>query len=112
MVIKLNNGNVFPDEVVNLKNEMKDINNIYFIDEVLSRRKMYALINLIDVYVSLHRSEGFGLIPGEAMFLGKPVIMTNWSGNLDLMTPDNSCGVNYQLVKIEKNYGPNTAGQP
>ena len=43
-----------------------------------------------DCYVSLHRSEGFGLTLAEAMALGKPVIATGYSGNLDFMTPETS----------------------
>ena len=72
---------------------------------------MNSLINLVDVYISLHRSEGFGLIPAEAMSLGKPVVMTKWSGNLDLMTADNSCGVDYQLIPLREDFGPYLPGQ-
>jgi SAM-dependent methyltransferase len=42
-------------------------------------------MNACDCYVSLHRSEGFGLTMAEAMALGKPVIATAYSGNLDFM---------------------------
>ena len=49
------------------------------------------LISLTDCYISLHRSEGFGLTLAEAMSLEKPVIATAYSGNLDFMTPANSC---------------------
>lgn len=64
-----------------------------------------------DCVVSLHRSEGFGLVPAEAMNFGKPVIMTNWSGNKDYMSRDNSIGIDYQLVRLAKDYGPYKAGQ-
>jgi glycosyltransferase involved in cell wall biosynthesis len=72
---------------------------------------MHSLVGLTDVYVSLHRSEGFGLIPAEAMSLGKPVVMTRWSGNLDLMTDDNCCGVDYKLIPVEANAWPYLPGQ-
>jgi glycosyltransferase involved in cell wall biosynthesis len=49
--------------------------------------------------------------PIEAMFLGKPVVATNWSGNVDFMRPDNSLPVNYRLVKIDRDVGPYRAGQ-
>jgi len=44
-----------------------------------------ALIAASDGYVSLHRSEGFGLTIAEAMSLGTPVIATAYSGNMDFM---------------------------
>jgi glycosyltransferase involved in cell wall biosynthesis len=53
-----------------------------------------------DCYVSLHRSEGFGLTLTEAMACGKPVIATGYSGNLEFMAEDNSLLVPYRLVEI------------
>ena len=53
-----------------------------------------------DVYVSLHRAEGLGLGMMESMSLGRPVIATGWSGNMDFMTPDNSRAVAYRLVPV------------
>ncbi len=53
-----------------------------------------------DAYVSLHRSEGFGLTLAESMLLGKPVVATGYSGNMDFMTADNSYLVDYQIVPI------------
>ena len=41
-----------------------------------------------DCYVSLHRSEGLGLTMAEAMAVGKPVVATAWSGNLDFMSDE------------------------
>jgi len=57
---------------------------------------------VVDAYVSLHRAEGLGLGLAESMFLGKPVIGTAYSGNLEFMSPENSCLVDYRLVAIEK----------
>jgi glycosyltransferase involved in cell wall biosynthesis len=53
-----------------------------------------------DAYISLHRAEGFGLNLAETMLLGKPLIATNWSGNLDFM--DRNCAVliNADLVSV------------
>lgn len=89
----------------NFKHALSEYSNVYFIEETFPRLKFNSLIHLIDVYVSLHRSEGFGLIPAEAMYLGKPVILTNWSGNTEFMTGDNCCPVNYSLIPLDKNYG-------
>lgn len=64
-----------------------------------------------DAYVSLHRSEGIGLPIADAMALGKPVIATGWSGNMDFMTVSNSFPVQYALVEIEADVGPYRAGE-
>jgi glycosyltransferase involved in cell wall biosynthesis len=45
------------------------------------------------------------------MSLGKPAIVTNWAGNTDYMTPDNSVAIDYQLVRLDRDYGPYKSGQ-
>lgn len=69
------------------------------------------LMAACDCYVSLHRSEGTGLTISDAMGLGKPVIATGWSGNMDFMTVANSYPVRYSLTEIEENVGPYRAGE-
>jgi len=69
------------------------------------------LMAACDAYVSLHRSEGIGLPIADAMALGKPVIATGWSGNMDFMTVSNSFPVQYALEEIEADVGPYRAGQ-
>ncbi|MBW4437671.1 MAG: glycosyltransferase [Pleurocapsa minor GSE-CHR-MK-17-07R] len=68
----------------------------------LSRDEMYGLIARCDCYVSLHRSEGLGLGMAEAMALGKPVIATGWSGNMDFMTAENSYPVPFRFAAVAR----------
>jgi len=56
----------------------------------LSETQINALYKAVDVYVSAHHSEGWGLTLSDAMLFGKPVVATGYSGNLDFMTDDNS----------------------
>ena len=79
---------------------IKNFNNIIIFDESLNRIDTLSLINSCDVYISLHRSEGLGLAMKEAMAMGKIVIATNYSGNLDFMSNDNSLLVRYDKVQI------------
>ncbi len=65
-----------------------------------TRLETNDLMACADCYVSLHRAEGFGLGLAEAMYLGKPAIATNYSGNVDFMTPENSYLVEYRLRKV------------
>jgi glycosyltransferase involved in cell wall biosynthesis len=62
--------------------------------------RVHNLIRCCDAFVSLHRSEGFGLGLAEAMYLGLPVIGTGYSGNMDFMTPENSMLVGHRLVPV------------
>lgn len=106
LVLKINNASHFPNEVNLLRQNVMGFNNIFLIDKVLSRKEVNGLMNVTDSLVSLHRSEGFGLPLAEAMYLGKPVIATNWSGNVDFMNENNSSLVDFTLKNIEENYGP------
>ncbi len=83
---------------------------IRIIDAVFTREDTLALMEACDCYVSLHRSEGFGLTMAEAMLLGKPVIATNYSGNTDFMHPGNSLLVDFDLVRLDRDALPYKAG--
>lgn len=80
--------------------------DIHIIDRYVSVAEKNAMIANCDCYVSLHRSEGFGLTLAEAMYLGKPVVATAYSGNLDYMTSRNSYLVDYRLKPIGGNAKP------
>jgi len=85
--------------------------NVRFFDEVMSRRAVHSLISACDCYVSLHRSEGFGLTLSEAMSCAKPVIATGYSGNMDFMSERNSFPVRYRMIEIDDDHGPYKRGQ-
>jgi glycosyltransferase involved in cell wall biosynthesis len=83
---------------------------IRVMDGVWSRGATLRLLHGCDAFVSLHRSEGFGLCLAEAMALGKPVIATGFSGNRDFMSADNSLLVRHRLVDLKEDYGPYQRG--
>jgi glycosyltransferase involved in cell wall biosynthesis len=111
LVLKVNISSPESKEMQMLQALIGDYKNIYLIKEVLSRNDINALINVTDSFISLHRSEGFGLGLAEAMYLRKPVIGTNWSSNTDFMNHNNSCPVNFELVSLGHTYGPYEAYQ-
>jgi glycosyltransferase involved in cell wall biosynthesis len=71
--------------------------DVHVIDRSLTAAERDRLMAGCDCYVSLHRAEGFGLTLAEAMAIGKPVIGTAYSGNLDFMNAQNSYLVDYEL---------------
>lgn len=66
--------------------------------------------DLVICYVSLHRAEGLGLGLAEAMYLGRAVISTGYSGNLEFMNENNSLLVAYGLVPVPPGNYPNGDG--
>jgi glycosyltransferase involved in cell wall biosynthesis len=83
-----------------LKDSCAGRSDIIVMNKYLDSHLSAALMNLCDCYVSLHRSEGLGLTIAEAMLLGKPVIATGYSGNLDFMTPETAFLVPWTRVKV------------
>jgi glycosyltransferase involved in cell wall biosynthesis len=101
LVIKATGGDVLRADMAALR-QMCAADKVILVEEQMSRARAYGIIALCDCFISLHRSEGFGLGLAEAMLMGKPVIGTGYSGNLDFMSPENSMLVDYQLVEIEE----------
>ena len=84
--------------------------NVVFMDAHVSAAEMNALFASADCYVSLHRSEGLGLGMAHSMSQQKPVIATNYSGNLDFMNADNSLLVDYTMTELDHDSGPYEKG--
>lgn len=71
--------------------------NITLMTKHLSDSQTLAMIAEADCLVSLHRSEGFGLTIAEAMAVGTPAIVTNWSAPTEF-TADAALAIGYRLV--------------
>ncbi len=80
--------------------------DVHVIDSYVTASEKNSMIASADCYVSLHRSEGFGLTPAEAMCMGKPVIATRYGGNLEFMNDRNSWLVDCELVPIGSGQEP------
>lgn len=104
LLVKINNADLNPDArkvVGHFKSAAANLPNVRILDQSLAYAELASLFASIDVYVSLHRGEGLGLGMMECMALGKPVIATAWSGNMDFMDNANSCLVPYSLVPLD-----------
>lgn len=99
LVLKTSFGDRHPVQIRQLREAAQGA-NIRIIDNVFSQDETLSLMDACDAYVSLHRSEGLGLTMGEAMLLGKPVVATRYSGNLDFMDDSNSLLVDYKLIDV------------
>lgn len=111
LLIKSSNGYRHPEPFLRLLKAADADSRILVRDEVIDRAHVQAMQRCVDGYVSLHRAEGFGLGLAESMRLGKPVIATAWSGNVDFMDDRNSLLVDYKLVPVEPGQYSHTQGQ-
>jgi glycosyltransferase involved in cell wall biosynthesis len=110
LLIKSSNGFRYPEKLRELIAIADRDPRVIVRDEVIDRAHVNALHRCCDAYVSLHRAEGFGLGLAEAMALGKPVIATGWSGNLEFMNSDVACMVDFKLVPVNEGEYPHAAG--
>ena len=55
-----------------------------------------------DCFVSLTRSEGYGLCIADALVSGNPVVVTGWGGHLDYLGADYPLLVDYDLISTSE----------
>lgn len=110
LVIKSINSERRLDQAERLRLRVAGSSDILLLEDYLDAEDRDALMALCDCYVSLHRSEGLGLTMAEAMALGKPVIATGYSGNLQFMTEANSFLVPWTPTSIPTGCEPYSPG--
>lgn len=106
LVIKTINGHRCRTDREQLRLACSARSDIRLIEEYLDSEVLRSLMANATAYVSLHRSEGYGHTMSEAMALGRPVIATAYSGNMDFMDESNSLLVPYGLVPVAQGSGP------
>ena len=110
LVIKVQNADLNGADFEALRDAVRDLPGTVIISATLSRADVYALEAACDCFVSLHRSEGFGLAVAESMYLGKPVISTDWSATAEYVSHANGYPVRYTLATLAENHGPYSKG--
>jgi glycosyltransferase involved in cell wall biosynthesis/SAM-dependent methyltransferase len=110
LVLKVINGDRSVPDLERLRLAVADRPDVLLIEDYFDSDKLAALMDVADCYVSLHRSEGFGLTMAEAMALGKPVIATAYSGNLDFMNADTAYLVGWTKGTVPAGCSPYPEG--
>jgi glycosyltransferase involved in cell wall biosynthesis len=93
----------YPEIKRRLQTAMDEDPRIKLFEGTMTRLDVLGLIQACNCYVSLHRSEGFGLGMVEAMNFGKAVIGTNFSGSTDFLSEQTGFPVSYDLRPIQPN---------
>jgi glycosyltransferase involved in cell wall biosynthesis len=105
LVFKTVGGAQAPSALAALRAAIGETPDVVLIDEALSTADRDRLLASCDILLSLHRSEGFGLLLAEAMAAGKAVVATGWSGNLDFMDDETAVLVPYALTPVDDPQG-------
>jgi len=111
LVIKCVNSRYAAGELQRMRDALDSALDVHILETELTRSDMLGLIKEADCVVSLHRSEGLGLLVAEAMALGTPVIATDYSATTDLLTVDTGYPVEYKLIELAPDDYPFARGQ-
>lgn len=107
LVIKMHGGaSDFDEERAALIHLIEGDSRIMVVDEVLERHEMDVLQQTVDCFISLHRSEGFGLNVAELMGRGKPVVSTAYSGSDEFVRPGAAFPIGFTMVPVGKDNYP------
>lgn len=112
LVMKVNGAVENPDAFAALCETARDLGDrVVFLDKTMTDNEVKNLVRCCDCFVSLHRSEGFGRGMAEAMFLGRPVIATGYSGNMDFCDDDTALLVRFSMIPVREGEYPHAPGQ-
>jgi glycosyltransferase involved in cell wall biosynthesis len=110
LVLKMRSATVEPDVAAKVRAAAARRADVSVFEDDLSSTDTACLLASCDVAVSLHRAEGFGLVPAEAAWLGKAVLATGWSGVTDFLNDDIASLVAYRLVPVDDSQGIYSGG--
>lgn len=92
-------------EIAALRKASGSSARVVVLTDPLTDAEIQALHGRGDCYVSLTRSEGWGLGAFEAAFAGKPVLITGHGGQLDYLPASLAYPVGYRLVTCGNGHG-------
>jgi glycosyltransferase involved in cell wall biosynthesis len=111
LVLKTMNVDKSSSGWIQLLKAIGEDKRVRLINRVIDRPDMLALLSACDAFVSLHRSEGFGFGPAEALYFAKPVIVSDYSGTKDFCNEITAFPVDVKMIDVAKGAYPYSEGQ-
>jgi glycosyltransferase involved in cell wall biosynthesis len=105
LVLKVSDGDDHPEDMAELEAAIAGAANVRIEERRFGEQDRLDLIASADALLSLHRSEGFGLVMAEAMLAGVPLVATGWSGNMDFMDETSALLVPFRMVEAADRNG-------
>jgi glycosyltransferase involved in cell wall biosynthesis len=109
LVLRINQADLAPELAREVRRRAEGV-GATVVDRPLTKPAVDGLLAACDAYVSLHRSEGLGLPPIEALYLGKPVVATNYGGVVDFLDESTGYPVDYSLTALDRDHPPYPKG--
>jgi glycosyltransferase involved in cell wall biosynthesis len=103
LICKIVGADLYPTTLATLREIAAGLDGVRIMTDEVSPADMAVLLASCDVVLSLHRSEGYGLLMAEGMHAGKAVVATGWSSNAEFMDPDATLPVAYELIPVQGN---------
>ncbi|GAA3535865.1 FkbM family methyltransferase [Amycolatopsis ultiminotia] len=110
LTIKTINAKLHPNTAERLRTAVRGDDRIELVERYLAVSELHELYERSTCYVSLHRSEGFGLTVAEAMARAMPVISTDYSSTTEFLDASTGWPVPYRLVAVGPDSHPYQAG--
>jgi glycosyltransferase involved in cell wall biosynthesis len=100
-VFKISDVDIESSAWTTFRRAVGDDSRFVFITRLLTDLEVWSLLASVDVVLSTHRAEGYGMVSAQAMLSGCMVVATGWSGNLEFMPSDGGMLMPYTLVPVK-----------
>ncbi|MEO1189180.1 MAG: glycosyltransferase [Pseudomonadota bacterium] len=105
LIVKIRNREASEAAYTTLSRAVAGRADIIILDKNLSDGDVSAFVAALNVFLSPHRSEGYGLMLAEALSMDIPVLATGWSGNMEYMTGIHDALIPFKLSRVEDENG-------
>lgn len=100
LVLRCKDRNLFRKGWNEIEKASRADKRILLLDSNLPNLSIRSFYSLLDVYLSMHRSEGYGLTIVEAVQAGIPVITNSWGLAPDIAARPEVHTVGYKLISV------------